>query len=144
MIKQLLIIFGSFIISISFYGSTYAKNLYFDEGKKLFEKKKYQDSKYYFEKDIVFNPKSENSYLYLAKIFKEEEKNNLEKNNLNTVLLLNPKNEEAIYLLTLLSIKKSNFSKAKSLITTMSSVCKKMCTKKIELKEKLDSAQKSR
>jgi tetratricopeptide (TPR) repeat protein len=143
MIKQLLIIFGSFIISISFYGSTYAKNLYFDEGKKLFEKKKYQDSKYYFEKDIVFNPKSENSYLYLAKIFKEEEKNNLEKNNLNTVLLLNPKNEEAIYLLTLLNIKQSNFSRAKELILTMTSVCKKMCSAKIELNEKLNESEKT-
>ena len=132
-----------FIISISFYGSTYAKNLYFDEGKKLFEKKKYQDSKYYFEKDIVFNPKSENSYLYLAKIFKEEEKNNLEKNNLNTVLLLNPKNEEAIYLLTLLNIKQSNFSRAKELILTMTSVCKKMCSAKIELNEKLNESEKT-
>ena len=89
----------------------------------------------------MFNPKSENSYLYLAKIFKEEKKENLEENNLNTVLLLNPKNEEAIYLLTLLNIKQSNFSKAKSLITTMSLVCKKMCSKKIELKKKLDSSQ---
>ena len=35
-------------------------------------------------------------YLYLAKIFKEEEKDELEENNLNTVLLLNPKNEEEI------------------------------------------------
>ena len=144
MIKQLLIIFGSFIISISFYGSTYAKNLYFDEGKKLFEKKKYQDSKYYFEKDIVFNPKSENSYLYLAKIFKEEEKNQLEEGNLNTVLLLNPKNEEAIYLLTLLNIKKSNFLKAKKLILTMASVCKKMCSTEAELQKKLDSSQQSK
>ena len=42
-----------------------------------------------------------------------------DKNNLNTVLLLNPKQEEAIYLLTLLSIKKSNFLKAKELISTM-------------------------
>ena len=91
----------------------------------------------------MFNPKSENSYLYLAKIFKEEKKDSLEENNLNTVLLLNPKNEEAIYLLALLNIKKSNFSKAKSLITTMSLVCEKMCSKKNELKEKLDSSQKN-
>ena len=40
-----------------------AKNSYFDEGKKLFDNKNYKDSKFYFEKDIVFNPKSENSYL---------------------------------------------------------------------------------
>tara|TARA_B110000285_G_C14983213_1_gene542488 strand:+ start:646 stop:1047 length:402 start_codon:yes stop_codon:yes gene_type:complete len=128
--KNLLITLLSFFLFIFNYNLLYAKNSYFKEGKKLFDNKKYKDSKFYFEKDIVFNPKSENSYLYLAKIFKEEKKENLEENNLNTVLLLNPKNEEAIYLLTLLNIKQSNFSKAKSLITTMSLVCKKMCSKK--------------
>ena len=135
--------FLSFFLFIFSFNPLHAKNSYFKEGKKLFDNKKYVDSKFYFEKDIVFNPKSENSYLYLAKIFKEEKKDSLEENNLNTVLLLNPKNEEAIYLLALLNIKKSNFSKAKSLITTMSLVCEKMCSKKNELKEKLDSSQKN-
>ena len=119
------------------------KNSYFEDGKKLFDNKKFKDSKFYFEKDIVFNPKSENSYLYLAKIFKEEEDSNLEENNLNTVLLLNPRNEEAIYLLTLLSIKNSNFSKAEELIKKLNSVCEKMCSSKSELQTKLDSSLKS-
>jgi len=119
------------------------KNSFFIDGKKLFENKKYKDSKFYFEKDIVFNPKSENSYLYLAKIFKKEENDSLEEGNLNTVLLLNPRNEEAIYLLTLLNIKNSNFSKAKALIDTLNSVCKKMCSSKLELQSKLDSSLKS-
>ena len=57
----------------------------------------------------------------------------LEENNLNTTLLINPKNEEAIYLLALLNIKNSNFSKAKELIATLNSVCKKMCSSKLEL-----------
>ena len=120
-----------------------AENTYFKDGKILFDKKEYKDSKFYFEKDIVFNPKSENSYLYLAKIFKNQENDNLEENNLNTVLLLNPKNEEAIYLLTLLNIKNSNFSKAKELINTLHLVCKKMCLSKKELAYKLDSSLKS-
>ena len=119
------------------------KNSFFIDGKKLFENKKYKDSKFYFEKDIVFNPKSESSYLYLAKIFKKEENDSLEEGNLNTVLLLNPRNEEAIYLLTLLNIKNSNFSKAKVLIDTLNSVCKKMCSSKLELQSKLDSSRKS-
>jgi Tfp pilus assembly protein PilF len=119
------------------------KNSFFIDGKKLFENKKYKDSKFYFEKDIVFNPKSESSYLYLAKIFKKEENDSLEEGNLNTVLLLNPRNEEAIYLLTLLNIKNSNFSKAKVLIDTLNSVCKKMCSSKLELQSKLDSSLKS-
>jgi len=125
------------------YSTANSKNSYFYDGKKLFEKKKYKDSKFYFEKDIVFNPKNENSYLYLAKIFKEEENNNLEENNLNTVLLLNPKNEEAIYLLTLLNIKNSNFSKAEELINKLNLVCIKMCSSKLELQSKLNSSLKS-
>ena len=142
--KKILTPFISIFFSIFFYELLHATNSYFNEGKKLFDDKKYSDSKFYFEKDIVFNPKNKNSYLYLAKIFKEEKKDSLEENNLNTVLLLDPKNEEAIYLLVLLNIKKSNFSKAKELILTLSSVCKIMCNTNTELKEKLDSAQKSK
>ena len=142
--KIKLIIFTPLFLTNFIYEISYAKNLNFQEGEKLFNNKKFKDSKFYFEKDIVFNPKSENSYLYLAKIFKQEEKDKLEENNLNTVLLLNPKNEEAIYLLTLLSIKKSNFSKAKKLISTLASVCKEFCSSQKELMKKLDSAQKSK
>ena len=141
--KKILIIFTLIFLNLN-YELLYAKNSYFEDGKKLFDNKKYIDSKFYFEKDIVFNPKNENSYLYLAKIFKEEKKNILEENNLNTVLLLNPKNEEAIYLLALLNIKASNFLKAEELILTMSSICKKMCSTQIELKEELSRSQKSK
>ena len=141
--KNILIILLSLILFNLNHVVVSAKNLYFDDGKKLFDKKNYKDSKFYFEKDIVFNPKSENSYLYLAKIFKEEKNDSLEENNLNTVLLLNPKNEEAIYLLTLLSIKNSNFSKAKELIKTLNLVCEKMCSSKLELESKLNSSLKS-
>ena len=142
--KKILIIFILFSLSNYSQANANSKNTYYENAKKLFENKKYKNSKFYFEKDIVFNPKNENSYLYLAKIFKGEMNDNLEENNLNTVLLLNPKNEEAIYLLTLLNIKKSNFSKAKELMTTMTSVCKKMCSKIPELQEKLDSTLKSK
>ena len=135
--------FAIFVYIILFSSSNSIANTkksYFGEGKKLFDNKNYKDSKFYFEKDIVFNPKNENSYLYLAKIFNEEQNDSLEENNLNTVLLLNPKNEEAIYLLTLLNIKNSNFSKAKELIANLILVCKKMCSSKLELQSKLDSA----
>ena len=66
---------------------------YFSKGKVLFDNKDFQKSKFFFEKDIVFNPRSENSYLYLAKIFKKEENDNEEEKNLDSVLLLNPKND---------------------------------------------------
>ena len=39
------------------------------------------------EGDLVFNPKSENSYLYLAKIFNKTENIEEEENNLKNVLL---------------------------------------------------------
>ena len=42
---------------------------YFDKGRNFFKNENFKDAKFQFEKDIVFNPKSENSYLYLAKIF---------------------------------------------------------------------------
>jgi hypothetical protein len=142
--KKNILIIGLSLILFNFYHiSVIAKNSYFEDGKKLFDNENYKDSKFYFEKDIVFNPKSENSYLYLAKVFKVEKNNNLEENNLITVLLLNPKNEEAIYLLTLHSIRNSNFSKAKELISTFNSVCKKICSSETELQSKLNSSLKS-
>ena len=141
--KKLYVIFISIILFFLNNTTVKAKSSFFNDGKELFEIKKYKESKFYFEKDIVFNPKSEDSYLYLAKIFKKEKNNSFEENNLNTVLLLNPKNEEAIYLLTLLSIKNSNFSKAKKLMTTLNLVCEKMCSSKLELQLKLDSSLKS-
>ena len=141
--KKLYVIFISIILFFLNNTTVKAKSSFFNDGKELFEIKKYKESKFYFEKDIVFNPKNENSYLYLAKIFKKEENDNLQKNNLNTVLLLDPKNEEAIYLLTLLNIKNSNFSKARELIDTLNLVCKKMCSSRSELQSKLDSSLKS-
>ena len=41
----------------------------FEKGKNFFDAKKYELAKFKFEQDIVFNPKNENSYLYLAKIY---------------------------------------------------------------------------
>ena len=124
---------------LSFEININAKESFFLEGVKLFEKKKYNDSKFKFEQDIVFNPKSELSYLYLAKIYNEEKNNELEEQNLNSVILLNPKNEEALYLLTLLNIKKSDYSESDKLIKKFEMVCQKICAKKSELLTKLKS-----
>ena len=46
---------------------------YFQEGLNFFKNKKFNEAKFKFEQDIVFNPKSEMSYLYLSKIFKNLE-----------------------------------------------------------------------
>jgi|TARA_B110000967_G_C18562443_1_gene400819 hypothetical protein len=140
MIKKLKI-FNS-VIALLFILSNlvYASNPYFNDAKNFYNEKKFQESKFLFEKNIVFNPKSEKSYLYLAKIFKEEKNDTLEENNLNTVLLLNPRNEEAIYLLALLKIKNSDFSKAEDLIKKIRLVCKEKCIYKEELEIKLNSS----
>ena len=55
------------------------------------------------------------SYLYLSKIFKKQNKKDLEEQNLNTVILLNPKNEEAIYNLAKLKLEVSDYKKSKEL-----------------------------
>ena len=44
------------------------------------------------------------SYLYLSKIFKNLDKKDLQEQNLKTVILLNPKNEEATYNLARLKL----------------------------------------
>ena len=115
-----------------------SKSNYFDEGKILFEKKEFEKSKIFFEKDIVFNPKSEKSYLYLAKIFNENKNDQEEEINLNNVLLLNPQNDEAIYMLVLLKIKQSDYNEAKELIEKFNLVCISICSKKTEIQNKLD------
>ena len=59
--------------------------------------------------------------------------------NLNTVLLLNPKNEEAIYMLMKLKIKRSNFSEAEKLLEKFKLVCISICSKEEEVEKKLKS-----
>ena len=119
--------------------SVKAESTNFEKGKNLYDEKKYDLEKFKFEQDIVFNPKNENSYLYLAKIYKFKKQAKLEEKNLNTVILLNPKNEQAIYNLALLKIKKSNYDETKRLIKDFKKVCKKLCEKTSDLQKKLDT-----
>ena len=127
------------IIYLFFISSGFAmKSTYFDEGKILFDKKKFEKSKIFFEKDIVFNPQSEKSYLYLAKIFNENNNDQEQEMNLSNVLLLNPQNDEAIYMLTLLKIKQSDYNEAKELIKKFNLVCESFCSKRAEIQEKFD------
>ena len=111
---------------------------YLDEGIILFKKKEFEKSKIFFEKDLVFDPKSEKSYLYLAKIFNKKDNDDEQEINLNNVLLLNPQNEEAIYMLTLLKIKQSDYKKARKLIDKFNLVCKSFCSKKKEMENKFE------
>ena len=112
------------------------ESIYYSEGIKFFQKKEFDKSKILFERDIVFNPRSEKSYLFLAKIFSKKDNDDEQEINLNSVLLLNPQNDEAIYMLTLLKIKQSDYHQAKNLIDKFSLVCKSFCSKKNEIQEK--------
>jgi tetratricopeptide (TPR) repeat protein len=124
--KLTLIIF----LFIVFSNSLFAENNFFEKGKKKYIEKKYEESKFFFQRSIVFYPKDSSSYLYLAKIYKFEENEKEEEKNINTVLLLTPKNEEALYMLIDIELKKSNYSKVRELTKKFSKVCINLCKKK--------------
>ena len=120
-----------------------ANNIYFDEGLKLFNSKKFEEAKFKFEQNIVFNPKSEMSYLYLSKIFKNLNDKNLQEKNLNTVILLNPKNEEAIYNLVKLKLEASDYKKSKELNERLNNICDKFCNQSKNLKIEIENLSKN-
>ena len=128
--------FFIFLFTCFFSSVLYAEKNYFAEGEGFFLKKNLAKSKFKFEKDIVFNPKNEKSYLYLAKIYKLENNDKFQEQNLNTDILLDPKNEEGLYLLTLLKLKQSDYERSKELIKIFTKVCKNLCKKESELREK--------
>ena len=132
----------SILIFFLFMNSLYAKPDYFGEGVNLFKKEKFKEAQFKFEQEIVFNPKSELSYLYLSKIFNKFDKKDLEEQNLNTVMLLNPKNEEAIYNLAKLKLASSDYKKSKELNKKLSSICNKFCNKNSELKIEIENLSK--
>ena len=127
-----------FIYSFLISSGVAKESNYFKKGIELFQKKEFDKSKILFERDLVFNPRSEKSYLFLAKIFEKDENDEEQEHNLNNVLLLNPINDEAIYMLTLLKIKQSNYEEAKELIDKFTLVCKSFCSKETEIKNKFN------
>ena len=134
MIKK---IFITIFLSIFLINSSHSIENFFAEAKNLFDNEKYEESKFLFQRNITFNPKNSESYLYLAKIFKIEENIREEEKNLNTTLLLDPKNEEAIYLLMDIEIERSNFAKVIKLKKIFESICTNLCVKISSIDEKL-------
>ena len=129
MIKTIKLI-SIFFISLALTSIVSAESSFFEDGKIKYNEKKYEESKFLFQRNIVFNPKEYESYLYLAKIYKIEDNKREEQKNINTVLLLDPKNEEANYLLMEIELKKSNYLKVKELAKNFSKICNKLCDKK--------------
>jgi tetratricopeptide (TPR) repeat protein len=120
-------IFTCIVFIINFSNISFSKENFYVEGVKLFKTKKYEEAKFLFERSIVLNPKHSESYLYLAKIYKEEENKKKEEKNLETTLLIDPANEEAILMLMEISLKKTNYSKVKELSEKFTKVCKNLC-----------------
>ena len=127
----------SLITCMCIYTYAIGSEKYFDKGLELYNNKKYDDAKFMFERSIVFNPKDSKSYLYLAKIYNHEENQRKEEYNLDTALLIEPNNEEAILMLMKIALKKSNYSKVKDLSETFVKVCKKLCDENDEIQESL-------
>ena len=139
MTRRLLIFITIFALLSNF---SLAKNKFFEEGLNLYKVKKYDEAKFKFEQDIVFNPKSEMSYLYLSRIFNNFKEKVLEEQNLHTVILLNPNNEEAIYYLAKLKLDNSDYKKSKELNNKLMNVCKKLCEESKKLKIEIENLSK--
>ena len=130
MIKIMNKIFSNTIalyLLINFFNMAVCNENFFDKGLELYKNKNYKEARFMFERSIVFNPKDSNSYLYLAKIYNHEENQKKEEKNLETSLLIEPNNEEAILMSMKLALVKSNYSKVKDLSNTFKKVCKNLC-----------------
>ena len=132
-IKYFLIIFISLTINVS------AKENFFKEAKILFDQGKIEESKFLFQRNIVFNPKDSKSYLFLAKIFEKEENEFEEEKNINTTLLLEPNNEEAMYMLIDIKLEKSDIKKVEELREKFKIICNSLCSKIESIDERLSN-----
>jgi len=130
------------IILIILQNNLLANNQFFQQGVNFFKDKKFNEAKFKFEQDIVLNPKSEMSYLYLSKIFQNLDNKDLQEQNLNTVILLNPKNEEAIYDLAKLKLSVSDYKKSRELNKRLKDLCVKLCSKSQKLKVEIENLSK--
>ena len=77
------------------------------------------------------------SFCDWIEIYNSEDNEKEEEKNINTVLLLEPKNEEAIYMSMKIELKRSNYSKVKELYKIFSKVCNTLCDKKTLILESL-------
>ena len=139
--NKILKIITSIFILVFFANVASSKENFFDEALKMYQDKKYDDARFMLERNIVFNPKDAKSYLYLAKIYNFEENKKEEQKNIDTVLLLDPKNEEANYMLMEIELKRSNYSKVKELADNFSKICNKLCDKKNSILESLKNSE---
>ena len=128
-----------FYLLINIFNISISNEKFFDKALELYENKKYEDARFMFERNIVFNPKDSKSYLYLAKIYNHEEDKEKEEKNLEATLLIEPNNEEAILMLIKIALEKSNYLKVKDLSKTFIEVCEKLCDENKSILESLEN-----
>ena len=128
-----------FYLLINIFNISISSEKFFNKALELYENKKYEDARFMFERNIVFNPKDSKSYLYLAKIYNYEEDKEKEEKNLEATLLIEPNNEEAILMLIKIALEKSNYLKVKDLSKTFIEVCEKLCDENKSILESLEN-----
>ena len=138
MIKFLKIFLLVFLVT-NFSNVLFSKESFYLEGVKLFKNKKYEEAKFLFERSIVLDPKHSESYLYLAKIYKQKENKKKEEKNLETTLLINPANEEAILMLMEIALEKTNYLQVKKLSKRFTKVCKNLCKENEQILKDLEN-----
>ena len=141
--NKILKLISLIVLIFSIQSNSFSKENFFEEAIKLYEKEKYEDARFLFERNIVFNPKDANSYLYLAKIYNHEKDQRKEEYNLETTLLIDPQNEEAILMMMKIALEKSNYDKVKELSETFVQVCKTLCDENNEILESLKNLEPS-
>ena len=117
--------------------NVFASENFFKDAKILFDQGKFEESKFLFQRNIVFNPKDSSSYLYLAKIYQNEENEKEFEKNLNTTLLLQPDSEEAMYMLIDMRLEKSDFNQVKELKDKFVKICIVLCSKIDSIEDRL-------
>ena len=130
-----------FVLIVFLISPSLSKENFFDEAKMLYEQGKLEESKFLFQRNIVFNPKDSNSYLYLAKIYEAEANEKEEEKNINSTLLLDPSNENAMYMLIDMKLKKSDYKKVKELTKNFQIICSLLCNKIDSIKERLTNSE---
>ena len=135
--KKKLKIIVLFYFLINIFNFSLSEENFFNKGLELYNKEKFDDARFMFERSIVFDPKHSNSYLYLAKIYNQEKNKKKEEKNLEATLLIQPSNEEAIFMLMKIALEKSNYSKVKNLSEDFVKVCKKLCDKNKSIQDSL-------
>ena len=126
-----------FFISFNAFNFCLSSENFFNKGVEFYNKEKFEDARFMFERSIVFNPKHSSSYLYLAKIYNQEKNQKKQEKNLEAALLIEPGNEEAILMLMKIALAKSNYSKVKKLTEDFVKVCKYLCNENKSILESL-------